>query len=116
MINRAVLLLKYKEAAIRWINEADPSDDIPGITLEEANEERIVYLIPEDVAESPQALRSWVQLNLDALFVNELEGWYTEESLWPKKRNMKLFDQWFDLECHTIVINTHSSPIIDDDI
>ena len=45
MINRAALILKYKTPAIKWINEADPYQDDPGITNEFVNSDRTVYLI-----------------------------------------------------------------------
>ena len=52
MINRSAVILKYKEPFVRWINEADPYQDDPGITSENANEDRTVYLIREDDAEN----------------------------------------------------------------
>lgn len=44
VINRAAVILKYKPPFVQWINESDPYDDNPGITMEEANEDRTVYL------------------------------------------------------------------------
>ena len=87
MVNRAAVILKYKDPFIHWVNEADPYDDNPGITLESANKDRTVYLINEDDAEN---LEEWISLNFIQLFEGELEDWYTDESLWPKKRNKKL--------------------------
>ena len=43
MVNRTAVILRYKEPFVRWINEADPDDDSPDITVE-ANEQN-VYLI-----------------------------------------------------------------------
>ena len=40
MINRAAIILRYREPAMRWINEADPYEDDPGITLRTVNKER----------------------------------------------------------------------------
>lgn len=51
MINRAALILKYKSQAIKWINDADPYNDDPGITKESVNSDRSVYLLRDDVAE-----------------------------------------------------------------
>ena len=36
MINRSAVILKCKEPFVRWINEADPYEDDPGITTENA--------------------------------------------------------------------------------
>jgi hypothetical protein len=43
MINRAAVILRYKEPFIKWINESDPYKDDPGITAEDANDDRIVH-------------------------------------------------------------------------
>ena len=116
MINRAAVLLRYRDPAVAWINEADPYDDNPGITLESANEERAVYLISDEDADTPAILERWIELNFAALFENELEGWYVDETLWPKKRTYKLFREWFDVECHTVIHDTLEESIFDDDI
>ncbi|MFH2045295.1 MAG: hypothetical protein ABIK92_09125 [Pseudomonadota bacterium] len=112
MINRAAIILKYKEPFVRWINEADPYEDHKEITLESANEDRTVYLITVEEGEN---FGKWVSLNFKMLFENELEGWYTDESLWPKNRNKKTFNEWFDFECHTVIIDTVGGAIEDDE-
>ena len=112
MINRAAFILKYKEPFVRWINEVDPYEDDSGITSKNANEDRTVYLITEDDGEN---IEKWLSLNFKTLFENELESWYTDESLWPKKRDRKIFDEWFDVECHTEIIDTVEGTIEDDE-
>ena len=32
-----------------------------------------------------------------------LVDWYTDESLWPKKRSLKMFREWFDIQYHSMV-------------
>lgn len=115
MINRAAVILKYKSPAVRWINEADPYSDDFKITLESVNEDRTVYLIRDIDADTPDDLKQWIKLNHKVLFENELDGWYTDESLWPKKRDLKLFNEWFEIECNTVIIDTVGSPIEDDE-
>jgi hypothetical protein len=102
----------YKEPAIKWINEADPYDDDPGITIESVNADRTVYLITSEDAE---VLDEWLALNYKTLFESELEDWYSDESLWPQKRNMKMFRAWFTVEYHTMIIDTVDGPLIDDE-
>lgn len=116
MINRAAVLLKYKEPAVQWINDADPYHDNPQISLENVNHERTVYLISEQDADGDKALERWIKLNYKILFEVELEGWYTDESLWPRKRTFKLFQEWFEVECHTVIEDTLGTPIVDEDM
>jgi len=112
MINRAAVILKYKAPFIQWVNDADPYNDNPGITHESEKKDSTVYLIHEDDAEN---LEEWISLNFKQLFESEIEDWYTDESLWPKNRNRKLFDEWFDVECHSVIIDTADGKIIDDE-
>jgi hypothetical protein len=112
MINRAAIILKYKEPFVRWINKADPYKNDPGITIENANEDLNIYLITDADGEN---FEKWISLNYKALFENELEGWYIDKSLWPKKRNRKTFNEWFSVECHTVIIDTVGGKIEDDE-
>jgi hypothetical protein len=112
MINRAAILLKAKQPFLDWINQADPEDDNPQLSLEELNEDRTVYLIDDLDAENPE---EWIRLNHGQLFASELEDWYTDESFWPKERGLEAFYQWFAVECHSIVIDTVGTEIIDDE-
>lgn len=116
MINRAAVILVYKKPAIDWINEADPSDNSPEITAESVNEDNTVYLIREEDADTPDVLNQWIKLNYKVLFENELENWYIDESLWPTKRTLKMFHEWFKVECHSIIEDTVGLPIEDDEI
>jgi len=116
MVNRAAILLKYKDPAIQWINDVDPYDEDPGITKEYVNSSRNIYLISEDDAENEGSHKTWVERNYKQLFVSEIEGWYTDPSLWPSPVNLELFNKWFDVECHSIIIDTVGGEIFDDGI
>ncbi|OGQ97986.1 MAG: hypothetical protein A2521_03340 [Deltaproteobacteria bacterium RIFOXYD12_FULL_57_12] len=121
MINRAALILKAKKPFVQWINESDPYDKSFRTSLAEVNEDRTVYLIDDLEAEN---LEEWVALNCANLFESELEDWYTDESLWPQNRDLKLFknlinanqvQKWFAIECHTVLIDAGTGPSSDDE-
>lgn len=112
MINRAAVLLSYKEPFIKWVNESDPFDENPGVTVENTKNDRTVYLISSEDAEN---VDKWLSRNFKGLFEEELESWYTDENLWPKKRDRKTFNEWFDVEYHTIIIDIAEGPIEDDE-
>ena len=115
MVNRSALLLRYKEPAVRWINDADPSPSEHAATLDDVNEERTVYLIDDAAGDDPKSLERWLKRNYANLFEMELEGWYTDPSFWPQVRNYQLFREWFEPECHTVVIDTCPDDLFDDD-
>jgi hypothetical protein len=115
VINRAAVILRYKEPAVVWINEADPCERDGPITLTAANEERTVYLIGDEAADTGATLERWIQQNYRQLFESELEGWYTDPTLWPKDRSLDRFREWFDVECHTVLVDTVGGVIYDDE-
>jgi len=84
------------------------------VTLEEVNSDLTVYLISDEVAEFPEEVRRWVKANWRGLFESELEGWYTDPTQWPKL-TLKRFDEWFEVECHGVMIDTLGTPIEDDE-
>jgi len=117
MINRAAVILRYKAPAIQWINGtcSDGEFDLSDLTVEMVNRERAVYLISDEDAESDETLSAWIEMNFEVLFSNELEGWCTDESIWPDPLTLELFQEWFDVECHSVVLDTVDEMIQDDD-
>ncbi len=113
MINRGALILKAKEPFVQWINMADPNNKAPKVSMAEVNEDRTVYLIDDREAENPS---EWIMLNCANLFETELEDWTTDESLWPPNRDLDLFNKWFAVECHTVLIDTCAGPIADNEV
>lgn len=117
MVNRGALLLRYKLPAVEWINEADPvKRNGEGIKLEEANEERTVYLISDRAGDDPATFHRWLRRNYLALFENEVGDWYTDPALWPVDRSFKVFQEWFEAELHTVVVDTVEGEIVEEGI
>lgn len=113
MLNRSALILRYREPAVLWINGADPEGH--PMTLEEVNADRTVYLVPDEVAATPKKARRWLRNNYLRFFEWELEGWYTDDSLWPVELTMELFDEWFIPEFHELIMDTVGGRIVDDE-
>ncbi len=57
MINRAAILLVYKQPAVDWINNKPVSYDRDlVISLEDTNTDRTIYLIRDKDADTPDTL------------------------------------------------------------
>ena len=110
MLNRTAVILKCKEPFIRWVNKSDSNGKNPDITQSDANEDKTVYLISDDDGEN---IDNWVRLNFKSLFEAELEDWYRDKNLWPKERDYKMFKDWFDVEWHSVIIDTVGEGIVD---
>jgi hypothetical protein len=115
VVNRGALILRYKEPAVRWIDDADPESSPSSVTLESVNEERTVYLIGDSAGEDSHSLERWLKRHYAEIFERELEGWYTDPDLWPKERSYRLFREWFEPELHTVLIDLGDGALVDDD-
>lgn len=113
MLNRDLLIVRYKQAFLDWVNEADPGPDGRRITLEDANEDSPAYLIHEFASDE---FESWLESCHVPLFENILSEWYTDPALWPQDRTMELLLTWCELEVHSMVVDTVNEPLLDDGI
>lgn len=115
MLNRGAIILRYREPAIQWINEADPVVDSHEVTPDMLKQDLTVYLVSDaDVAGDFEVSR-WIESNFTMLFEAELEGWYTDPTLWPGNRTLELFRLWFDVEFHSTIVDTVDGILIDED-
>lgn len=114
MINRAAFILKYKAPAMQWINDVGTESEHKTLSLAQINSDRTVYLIADDIADDPEKLEQWVQINLQVLFESELDEWVSDSTLWPSPLDHELFQQWFEPECHTMLVDTLEEPIEED--
>ena len=113
MLNRAALILRYKQPFVDWINAADPSATSHALTLEEVNQEHSVYLVE---VEDEGGLADWLTRRHRELFEEELNGWYTDPALWPRDRSLTTLREWCSSELHTIVVDAGESPLEDDEL
>jgi hypothetical protein len=112
MLNRAALILRYRQPFVDWINAVDPSPTSHTLTLAEVNHEHTVYLVE---VEEEDELERWLARHHAELFENELSGWYTDPALWPRDRSLAKLREWCSFELHTVVVDTGASPLEDDE-
>ena len=106
LTNRAVITISPNEPFLRWVQTADANS--AHITMEDINEASHAYLV--DDSEDGSEPDSLVRKNFKSIFEEELSGWYTDESMWPQKRDLKTFRQWFTVTVHGIVLDLGKKP------
>lgn len=108
MQNRAVLIVRPKQPYVDWAAQLDDSGVVP-----DSEGDETVYLIPEFESDT----EAWEILEglYAEVFARELECWCTDESAWPKNRSFAMFEEWFDIEYHSIVEDLCAYAIEDDD-
>jgi hypothetical protein len=108
MLNRDVLVVRFKQPFVDWLNAADPHPGKNPIALAEANKEISAFLID---ASASLKLRDCLKENYLRLFEVVLKEWFRDPSLWPQDRSLKLFRRWCDVETHCIVIDLVDDPL-----
>ena len=115
MLNRAALILRYRQPAIDWVNRVDATDHTSTVTQDDVDRDRTVYLIPAGGADSDEEFSDWLLDNYEQLFDNETESWYLDETLWPTLTGIGMFHEWFDLEILSVVVDMADAELEDDD-
>lgn len=108
MLNRSALVVRPKQPFLDWAAQLDDSGLAPL-----ADGEQTIYLIPE-YDDDEDAVRILNRVFAE-VFERELFAWHTDETAWPKGRNLALFQKWFDVEFHSIVEDLCDFEIIDDE-
>jgi cytochrome b involved in lipid metabolism len=113
MINRGLIIIRFKQPFVDWVSEADPH---PGgrtrMTIEQLNDDSSAYLIHDYASDE---FEDWLEECYELLFEQILEEWYVDPSLWPQDRKLKLFKAWCDVEVHSMVVDMVDGPLEDDD-
>ncbi|MGR9107559.1 MAG: hypothetical protein ACU843_11575 [Gammaproteobacteria bacterium] len=111
MLDRAALIVRYKQPFVDWINGVGPPEE-DLVTLSYVNEDNSVYLI--ELAD-PEEFDEWLELNYEELFEEELSEWTMDTSLWPPDRSLERFMEWCGFDLHTVVIDLGESPLEEDE-
>lgn len=100
VINRSVAILKPNQPFLDWLAEV-PDPEPLELTLGDLRHDCTALLIP-DFDDEADAL-GYIYASFEELFEMELDAWYNDESLWPADRTLEMFEEWFDIEIHSMV-------------
>ena len=96
----AVMVARPKQPYLDWTRSDD--DQSVQVSLQDLRRDCTAYIVP--VVESEEDEKRVVRKYHADVFENELFGWSADESTWPKRRGLKTFQEWFDVEFHSVVI------------
>lgn len=102
-IDRMVVILKPTKEFLEWVNNNKEDEGEP-YNLEELQADSTALLIPlfDDKLDAEEFIS---EIYLD-LFENELSAWTLDEETWPEPITVNLFKEWFELEFHSLVLDT----------
>ncbi len=106
-INRIAVMVIPTEACLDWINSSD--DD--KMTLDEVQRGPTVFLLPEGKGEPESSVRR----HYKAMFMEELNSWYTDPTMWPKDLSFKTFKKFFTVQVSSMVFDLGTGEIVKED-
>jgi hypothetical protein len=108
-INRSLVVVKPKEPFLEWLRSLpDPHE----ATAEDLLHDNTVFLVPEIL--DPKSEARTLKRCFKAIFEEQLNGWWTDEAVWPRRRDLRTFKEWFDVEVHTLVYDLGDGSIRDE--
>jgi len=109
-LNRSAIVVKPKQPFLDWLHTADPTSG--EISLPNLVQEPTIYLIPE--CDTDEEVADVLHALCKEIFEEQLAGWYTDTSTWPRDRSFEVFCQWFDYQHHSMLVDLCDEPLIYD--
>jgi hypothetical protein len=104
VINRVAAVIRPKAPFLAWIHSI-PDMEMTDFTLDKLrSNEQTVFLLPECFSLDESV--TYVDKIYKTIFETELEGWWIDAADWPQKMTVKMFHEWFDVELHSMVLDT----------
>ena len=67
-------------------------------------------LIP--ILEDDTDIEAMLAIVYNAIFEAELENWHLIEANWPTNRTFAMFQEWLDVEVHSLVSDLYDAPLL----
>ncbi len=100
-LNRSVAIVKPLPPYLEWAR-ADDAEGLAESVFESLREgEPHIYLLPEYAYLSER--KELLDAFWPAIFERMLEGWVTDEALWPADRTRQMFDEWFEVQMTSVI-------------
>ena len=113
-VNRSMMMITVKQPYVDWANSLpDRSADEKKHPhkIESLNEDPICYLIPEIAMYDD--FEAYIEHAWIMLFELQLSGWTTDNKLWPQLRTLKMFNDWFDVRCSSLILDLWGKDQLD---
>ena len=106
-INRSIAIIRPKQPFVDWANQLPDAERES--SLDDFKADCLAILIPE--YNTDEEAEGYIDEIYEDIFDDLLFGWCTDGSWWPQDRTNEIFWQWFEVELHSIVMDSSTKPI-----
>ncbi|SME91406.1 VacJ [Pseudogulbenkiania subflava] len=107
-VNRSVAIIRPRPPFLDWLKQL-PGELNDNVTLASLTRDCNALLIP--CADDYDAAEQAVLEQYQQLFQAELADWCDDDSLWPAPLTLALFQEWFQLEIHSVLSDIVDEPL-----
>ncbi len=100
-VKRTAISLKPKHPYVDWTNGLEEGGVKIGVDF---TPEENIYLIADSV-DQPEDLETLLEPYYQTMFDEKLGAWHRVEADWPRRRDLKLFLAWFEVEADSLVLD-----------
>ncbi len=98
-VKRVAAIIKPTEKMLSWVKKASPANH--HMKLSTLRRDCTTLLLP--AFKGPEQAKSFIQEIYTGIFENELASWGLRSPQWPEDRTYDLFNEWFEIEYHSMI-------------
>ena len=106
ILNRSAITVMPKQPFIDWANGLTPEFPMAINVLGASH----TYLTNPDFEDAEKHIKKYFK----QIFIEELNGIWTDDNDWPQKRDFKTFCDWFHFEISDWVQDLSKKPLFDE--
>jgi hypothetical protein len=111
-INRSIAIIRQKQPFVDWANQL-PDAELKS-SLDDFKTDCLAILIPD--YDTDEEAEGYINEIYEDIFIEELYGWCTEEAWFPQDRTNEMFWEWFEVELHSIVMDSSIDLIEEEEL
>ena len=111
-INRSIAIIRPKQPFVDWANQL-PDAELKS-SLDDFKTDCLAILIPD--YDTDEEAEGYINEIYEDIFIEELYGWCTEEAWFPQDRTNEMFWEWFEVEVHSIVMDSSIDLIEEEEL
>jgi hypothetical protein len=101
IVDRIVAVVRPKQKMLEWLHNQPEVQ--ANFSLQNLQTDCTALLIPP--FESPRQAREYIRQTYQGIFEGELISWGLPKTSWPQDRTYDLFNDWFNVEFHSVVLD-----------
>lgn len=98
-VKRVAAIIKPTNKLLSWLKKHAHANH--HMKIDNLHRDCTTLLIPP--FKGPEQAKAFIEEIYSGIFENELTSWGLKEHQWPEDRSLEHFNEWFDIEFHSMI-------------